>query len=133
MSPARLELIKGAYAAVRDRRFEEWASRNLPAEIEWHPFPESPDYEIRRGPSAVARYFDQVLEDAVVWHPRVVGVTEQKPGTLVVSAAATAESRHGVSTEATFSQVWDFVGERPVRVREFLQHSQALEAAGRSE
>jgi ketosteroid isomerase-like protein len=130
MSQARIELIKAAYAAVGDRRFEEWASRNLPAEIEWHPAPESPDYEIRRGPSAVAEYFDQVLENAVVWDPQVVGVIEQGTGTLVVSAAATAESRQGVSLEVTFSQVWDFVGERPVRVREFLQHSQALEAAG---
>lgn len=133
MSDARLELVKAAYAAVRDRRFAEWASRNLPAEIEWHPPPEAPDFEIRHGPSAVAEYFDRALEDAVVWDPRVVDVTEQVAGTLVISATAAAESRHGVSMEVVFSQVWKFVGQRPVQVREFLHHSQAVDAAGASE
>jgi ketosteroid isomerase-like protein len=133
MSDPRLDVIEGAYAAVRDRRFRDWAARTLPADLEWHPPPEAPDFEVRHGPGAIARYFDAVLEDAAVWEPRIIGVAEAETGTLVISAEATAESRHGVSMEVEFAQVWEFVGEQPIRVREFLSHGQALEAAGLSE
>ena len=132
-SGPRLDLIEGAFAAVRNRRFAEWADCRLPPDIEWHPAPEAPDFEVRHGPEAVARYFDVVVEDAEVWEPRIVGVTKAEAGTLVISAEATAESRRGVSLRVSFSQVWEFAGDRPVRVREFLHHSQALEAAGLSE
>ena len=132
-SDPRLDLIEGAFAAVRNRRFAEWADRRLPPDIEWHPAPEAPDFEVRHGPEAVARYFNAALEDAEVWEPRIVGVTKAEAGTLVISAEAAAESRQGVSMKVSFGQVWEFVGDRPVRVREFLHHSQALEAAELSE
>jgi hypothetical protein len=75
-----------------------------------------------------------VLENAVVWEPRITAVTEAREGIYVIDAEASGESRHGVTGEFRFSQVWwEFDGERPVRVREFLDHSQALEAAGLSE
>jgi ketosteroid isomerase-like protein len=133
MSRENVEVIEGAYQAVRGRRMSEWAHRLLPPEIEWHPVPQSPDFEVRRGPQGVSEYFDQVLENAVVWEPRITAVTEAREGIYVIDAEASAESRHGVTGEFRFSQVWEFDGERPVRVREFLDHSQALEAAGLSE
>ena len=133
MSEEKRKVIEAAYEAVRQRRVAEWAHGAVPPELEWHPAPESPDYEVRHGPQGVSEYFDQVLENAIVWEPRITGVTEAGADTYVVAAEATAESRHGFSGEFRFSQVWDFDGDRPIRVREFLQHSQALEAAGLSE
>jgi hypothetical protein len=73
------------------------------------------------------------LEDAVVWEPRIAAVTEVGDGIYLIDAEVIAESRHGVTGEFTFSQVWEFAGGRPVRVREFLDRSQAVEAAGLSE
>ena len=130
MSEKKLKVIEAAYEAVCQRRVAEWAHGALPPELEWHPVPESPDYEARRGPRGVSEYFDQILEEAIVWEPRITGVTQAGADTYVIAAEATAESRHGLSGEFRFSQVWDFDGNRPIRVREFLQHSQALEAAG---
>ena len=132
MSQKAVKVIEAAYEGVR-RRESDWPHRVLPADIEWHPAPESPDYEVRHGPRGVAEYFDEALEDAIVWEPRIVGFTEIEEGTYLVDAEVTAESRHGVTGEFTFSQVWEFKGDRPVRVREFLDRSQALEAAGLAE
>ena len=132
MSRQAVEIIEAAYDAVR-RREADWPHRVLPADIEWHPAPQSPDYEVRYGPRAVSEYFDRVLEDAVLWEPRIASVTEVGEGTYLIDAEATAESRHGVTGEFTFSQVWEFRDERPVRVREFLDRSEAVEAAGLSE
>jgi hypothetical protein len=54
MSRENVEVIEGAYQAVRGRRMSEWAHRLLPPEIEWHPVPQSPDFEVRRGPQGVS-------------------------------------------------------------------------------
>ena len=129
----KMKVIEAAYEAVRRRRVAQWAQATVPPELEWHPAPESPDYEVHRGPQGVAHYFDQVLENATVWEPRIIGTTQAGTETYVIAAEATAESRHGVSAEFKFTQVWDFDGDRPIRVREFLHHAQALEAAGLSE
>jgi ketosteroid isomerase-like protein len=130
MSREALKVIEGAYEAVRRRQVSEWAHRALPSKLEWHPPPQAPDYTVRHGPQGVAEYFEAVLEDAVVWEPRIARVTAAGRGIYVIAAEATAESRQGVGGEFTFSQVWEFDGDRPIRVREFLDHSEALEAAG---
>ncbi len=84
MSKEKLTIIEAAYETVRQRRVAGWARGAVPPELEWHPAPEAPDYEVRHGPQGVSDYFDQVLENAIAWEPRITGLHRLGPTPMLL-------------------------------------------------
>ncbi|MFN2617250.1 MAG: nuclear transport factor 2 family protein [Thermoleophilaceae bacterium] len=127
------EFVRSAYTVLTDRAFLEWVERALPPEFEWHPFEELPDSRVRRGPEEIKRFFAEALADWPDWRPEPKDVHEVGEDQVVVTAFGHTTSRHGVEGTIHFTQVWEFDDGRPLRVREFLDHTKALEVVRQAE
>ena len=113
-----------------NRRDWDAVLQGLPEEFEWH-FPAG---VIDRAEPARPAQLKQAVADLVAQfrdlEAEPLEMVEPAPGAFVVRLRASgAGSASGASIELELAQVWDFDGDVPVRVREFVSFSDALAAA----
>jgi SnoaL-like protein len=116
----------------------------LPEDFEWHPVSENPEQDVHRGPEEIKAWFadfrsvfdewrvepldyELVAEYTVVVHHIIRGTSR---GAGVPVEVETWEVWELAPADATTPEVWQLVGMRPIRVRQFFSKDEALAAAG---
>jgi ketosteroid isomerase-like protein len=109
------------------------AFAGLPEDTEWHPVRNAPGTSPMRGREEIISAFEDLLSEFPDWQ-----VDPQEfiaaPGAMVVRLVATASGRaSGAAVRQPFTQVWELEGGGPIKVREYFDHVEALEAVGLKE
>jgi ketosteroid isomerase-like protein len=125
----RMQLLRQAFdaIAVSPEAFADWARQNLPERFEWHPMAELPDNAVRHGPEECAALFAEIADLTQGYRPTPAEFVAAGDRVMIRVESRT-EAKHGVEVAFSFTQIWDFAGNEPVRLREYLEHSQALGA-----
>ncbi|MGH2702839.1 MAG: nuclear transport factor 2 family protein [Actinomycetota bacterium] len=130
MSQENVELFKRAWDAG-DRRDIEALLAVLDVEVEWHAaLPMLGGDAVYRGHGGVRSFLSEVWE--VLGDNRFEFPDIRDAGDRVVALghfSARGEAS-GVPTETPFAYVADFKHGKAIRVRSYLDHHEALEAAG---
>lgn len=102
----------------------------MPDDFEWRLFAHAPELEAR-GREAVQDLFERIVVEFPDWRWEPQEFMQGDTTTILVRGIARATGRQsGFATEHEYTQVWDLDDEgRPVRVREYERHEDALEAA----
>lgn len=98
-------------------------------ELEWHTVAEVPGPRVMRGRDAVIEAFQGLLEEFPDWRVEPQQFIEAGDAVLVRNVVTATGRESGVPIRQEFTQVWTFSDGRPVLVREFLDHVEAVEAA----
>ena len=89
-----------------------------------------PGPQVLYGESAVIEGFRQILDEFPDWRVEPQEFVEGGHDTLLVRNIGLGTGRgSGVPTRTEFTQVWRFREGRPVEVREYFDHAEALAAA----
>ena len=102
----------------------------LPGDLEWHTLAAVPGATTTRGPGAIIEAFQGLLEEFPDWRVEPQEFIDADPAILVRNLGTAIGQQSGVPVRQEFTQVWTFRGGRPVSVREYADHAEALEAAG---
>ncbi len=99
-------------------------------ELAWHTVAEVPGPRSFRGASEVIDGFRALLGEFPDWRVEPQEFIEGGRDTILVRNVGTGTgSVSGVPTRTAFTQLWRFRDGRPVEVREYLDHDEALDAA----
>ncbi len=99
-------------------------------DLEWHTVAEVPGPRLMHGRRAVIDAFEALLEEFPDWSVEPQEFIEAEQAILVRNIATATGRASGVPIRRAFTQVWTFSGGRPIRVREYFDHAEALEALG---
>ena len=129
-----LEVFRRAYLAANEafnRHDFEGAFSGFHPEFEWHTVADVPGPRTFYGEQGVIEGFRALLEEFPDWRVEPQEFVEAGDDTFIVRNVGTGTGREsGAPTRTPFSQLWRFREGRPVEVREFLDHQEALAAAG---
>lgn len=89
-----------------------------------------PGPRVMRGRDAVIAAFQGLLEEFPDWRVEPQQFIEAGQAVLVRNVGTATGRESGVPIRQEFTQVWTFRDGRPVLVREFIDHAEAVEAAG---
>ena len=98
-------------------------------DVEWHDPPETPDASVLRGREAVRRRLEDLLEAAEEFRVEPEEIIDAG-NEVVLVWRLTGRWRGGVPLELLLCLVCAVRGGQIVRLRNFLDRAQALEAAG---
>jgi ketosteroid isomerase-like protein len=133
MSGELVEAFERNYRAANEafnRHDFEAAFRGFPSDFEWRTVAEIPGERTLRGPRQVIEGWQAFIEEFPNWRVEPQEFISGGPDTVVVRNLGTATSRSGVPVRRPFTQVWTFRDGRPIRVEEYWDHQEALEAVG---
>ena len=99
-------------------------------DLEWHTVAEVPGPKVMRGRKAVIDAFRGLLAEFPDWQVEPQEFSEAGDAILVRNVATATGAESGVPIRQAFTQVWTFKAGRSILVREFLDHREALRAAG---
>ena len=99
-------------------------------DLEWHTVVDVPGPRVMRGQEAVIAAFRALLVEFPDWRVEPQDFEEAGAAILVRNVATATGAESGVPIRQAFTQVWTFEHGRSVLVREFLDHHEALRAAG---
>jgi ketosteroid isomerase-like protein len=105
----------------------------LSPEVEWHPaLPQSlgGDEAVYRGHAGVRKLMAELSDAFDQAHFEIPDVRDLDDRILGLGRLQTAGRSSGLETESPFAFLVDFEGGMAIRVRSYLEHGQALEAAG---
>jgi ketosteroid isomerase-like protein len=133
---------EGSSAAFNQGDLDE-ALGALPEDLEWHAPSEDPEHTVYRGPAEITGWFRDMQSVFDEWRVEVQGVEQLSDNAVLVEHVISGTSRGaGVPVDVVTYEfwefgpldtnahpAWDFVGKRPVRVRQFLSREEALAAA----
>jgi ketosteroid isomerase-like protein len=125
----RVELVREGYHAWnRDDR--SWVLEHMAPDVEWVTPPDDPDFGTFNGYEGVARFWDQWRAAVGLLHFEPEEFIDEEPHVVVVARRTGRGEHSGIEIADTVVQVFTF-GEdgRVIRVREFYDRDQALEAA----
>ena len=128
-----MDLFEPAYLASNaafNRHEFDAAFHGFHPDLEWHTVADVPGPRVMRGRDAVIAAFQGLLEEFPDWHVEPEEFIEAGEAILVRNLGTATGRESGVPTRQPFTQVWTFRDGRPILVREFLDHTEALEAAG---
>ena len=128
-----LETFRRAYLVSNEafnRHDFEVAFSGLDADIEWHTVSDVPGPRILRGRRAVIEGFRELIAEFPDWRVEPQEFIEGGDTILVRNLATAKGAESGVPVCQPFTQVWAFRQGRSALVREYLDHEEALEAAG---
>jgi ketosteroid isomerase-like protein len=132
-----LEAFRQAYLAANEafnRHDFEAAFFGFHPELEWHTVAEVPGSKLLYGRRGVIQAFRELLDEFPDWRVEPQEFIEGGENAILVRNIAMATGREGgVPIRQPFTQVWSFSDGRPIRVREYFDHTEALEAVGLSE
>ena len=129
-----LEVFRDAYLraneAFNSHDFEN-AFFGFHPEFSWHTVADVPGPRVAYGQHGVIEQFRALLEEFPDWRVEPQEFVEGGEDTLLVRNVGTGTGRKsGVPTRTEFTQLWRFREGRPVEVREYLDHTEALASAG---
>jgi ketosteroid isomerase-like protein len=129
MSEENVNTVLAFHAAFNQGDMDRYFACCDP-EIEFHDTPGFPGPGVHRGLEAVRRHVEDYREAWV--EPRVETEEIRSVGDRVVTRIAYTGvgKSSGARTSAPASGVFDFRGGRILRIRQFVDHAEALEAAG---
>src|SRR5919204_3147491 len=123
------ELARKGYEAFARRDFDA-ALEMMDPDIEAHNPPEVPEAAIHHGREAVRRDWEQTIElfdDFLIEVEQYLDAGDE----LVVYLRYRARARgSGAEVDAPMAHVWTFREGKAIRLRQYLDRAQALEAAG---
>lgn len=128
-----LEAFKRGYLAANEafnRHDFDDAFSGFHPEIEWQTVADVPGPGLMRGRRAVVQAFEALLDEFPDWHVEPQEFIEAEQAILVRNVATATGHESGVPLRQAFTQVWSFSEGRPIRVREYFDHAEALEAVG---
>jgi uncharacterized protein len=132
MSRENIEAARRGYEAFARRDFDA-ALDMMDPDIEAHNPPEVPEAGVQYGREAVRRDWEQTIElfdDFSIDAQRYFDAGDE----LVVYLLYRGRARgSGADVEAQVAHVWTFRNGKAIRLRQYLDRSKALEAAGLSE
>jgi ketosteroid isomerase-like protein len=133
MSQENLELARRGYEAFARGDLDAVFDDFMHPEIEAHDPPEVPDATIYRGRKAVRQDWEQtadLFEDFSIDLEKSFDLGDE----VVLFLRFRGRGREsGAELEAPMAHVWTFRDGKAVRLRQFLDRAEALEAAGLSE
>ena len=134
-SPERppLDAFQRAYLVANEafnRHDFESAFFGFHDDLEWHTVANTPGVTVVYGREGVIRAFRDLLEEFPDWRVEPQEFIEASDVILVRNVATATARESGVPIRQPFTQVWNFSNGAPIRVREFLDHAEALAAAG---
>jgi ketosteroid isomerase-like protein len=131
-----LELFRHAYLAANEafnRHDFDAAFFGFHPDLVWHTVAEVPGPQTMHGRRAVIDAFQRLLDEFPDWRVEPQEFIDGEDAILVRNIAVATGRESGVPIRQPFTQVWTFCEGRPVRIREYLDHNDALEAVGLSE
>jgi ketosteroid isomerase-like protein len=131
MSRANVEIVRSAFLAFADRGFDGLAEFLHP-EINWRAMEGAPDdVGEMQGTEAARRYVEdwfETFDDFTTIPEELLDAGEGRVvGVLHVSGRAKLS---GITTELRFAALYTLLGGKIVRIREYAERKEALEAAG---
>jgi len=137
MSQENVERVRRGFDALNAAEAEDldvWILECLDSEIEWRTSREDPDAATHCGHKAVRRYADQWLDSFVGLHADVVEFIHAGGGRLFAWTRWTGRGRgSGIHAEWWLALVYTFRDGKVLRVEEYFDRAEALEAVGLSE
>jgi ketosteroid isomerase-like protein len=128
-----LEAFKRAYLLANEafnRHEFDAAFFGFHSELEWHTVADVPGPKLIRGRQGVIEAFRGLLGEFPDWRVEPQEFIEADSAILVRNVGTATGRKSGVPVHQAFTQVWTFREGRPSLVREYLDHREALEAAG---
>jgi ketosteroid isomerase-like protein len=135
MSQENVEAVQRAVEAYNHRDVEALVAEAHP-DIEWHPailMMLSGKETVYRGHEGIRQLMKEIDETLAVIHGELSEFHDLGDRVLAVGRIKTRGKASGVDTEAPVGYVADFRDGKFVRVRTYLDPTEALEAAGLSE
>jgi ketosteroid isomerase-like protein len=133
MSQENVEILRRAYDAFNRGDLDMLASEFYDPQVEWQTSREDPDAATHRGREAVRRYFDQWLESFEGLHADVEEYIDAGDDRVFTWVRWTGRGREsGIDTEWWLAIVSTLRGGRILRVEEYFDRAEGLEAAGLS-
>jgi ketosteroid isomerase-like protein len=132
MSQENLDLFLKGYEAFARRDLDAVFELMHP-DIEAHDPPEVPDATVYRGHEAVRRDWEQTAELFEDFSIDVEETFDQGDEVVVFLRYRGRGKESGAVVEAPMAHVWTMRGGQAVRLRQFLDRTEALEAVGLSE
>ena len=103
----------------------------MAADFEYRPPSNFPSPPVLRGPDQIIDYFRSVRKALPDSRGEPLEFLEAGDGRILVHVRMSgAAPRTDAEGESDLFQVWEFEGDRPVRVREFTDHHDAYRSAG---
>ena len=128
-----VEVFRHAYLAANEafnRHEFEGAFAGFHREFSWHPVAHGPGPSVLYGERGVIEGFQALLEEFPDWQVEPQEFIEGGSDTILVRNVGQGTGREsGVPTRTVFTQVWRFSEGRPIEVREYFDHAEALAAA----
>jgi ketosteroid isomerase-like protein len=129
MSQAHLDLAREGYDAYV-RGDLDGALEMMHPEIEAHDPPEMPDATVHRGREAVRRDWAQTAELFDEWSIEVDEYIDAGDEVVVLLRYRGRGRESGAVVQAEMAHVWTFRDGAAIRLRQYVDRAQALEAAG---
>jgi uncharacterized protein len=131
MSQENVDRLRGGYEAFA-RRDLDAALEMMDPDIEAHDAPEAPDATVHYGREAVRRDWEHMFdlfEDFTIHIEEVFDAGEE----LAVFLRLSGRGREsGAEVDARMAHVWTLREGRGIRLRQYLDRAEALEAVGLS-
>jgi ketosteroid isomerase-like protein len=128
-----LEVFKRAYLVANEafnRQDFEAAFASFDPDFVWETIGGAPGPERTQGRPGTIDGFRELIAEFPDWHVEPQEFIEAPEAILVRNIGTATGGKSGVPVRQRFTQVWSFRNGRPARVREFVDHAEALEAAG---
>ena len=130
MSQENVDVVRAAYDAFQRGDLEAVSLLHDPS-IEWHTSVEDPDAAIHRGPIAVRRYFEGYLETFPGLRADLEECVEAPGDRVLATTHYTGRARaSGMDMDWRQWLLYTVAEGLIVRVEEYFDRDQALEAAG---
>lgn len=132
MSQVNVEAVRGVYARWSDGDFQAGVDLFDPLALFVLPagFPEAGTY---LGVQEIVEYTRGFLEPWTRITIEAEDITDTGESVVVTVRQRGIGSASGAATEFRYHQVWSFRGRKVIRLENFRERSEALEAAGLSE
>ncbi len=128
-----LEAFKRAYLVANEafnRHDFDAAFFGFHPDLVWETIASAPGTEPLRGRRAVIEGFRELLAEFPDWRVEPQEFIDRDHAILVRNVGTATGGQSGTPVRQSFTQVWTFRDGRPVHVREYLDHAEALEAVG---
>ena len=132
MSGENVEVATQAIDAFNGREIDAFAARTTP-DFEWSPSMVAVEGETYQGRDGIDRYFDSLDNSWERFHILRDGFRDLGDVVVMLGRLEARGRGSGVPVDASLGMVFDFRGGAISRIRGYLDHAQALRAAGQSE
>jgi ketosteroid isomerase-like protein len=129
VSQENVEIAKQAIDAFNATDVEAFAALTTP-DFAWSPSMVAIDGEIFRGREGIGRYFDYLDSAWETFHILRDGFRDSADVVIMLGRLQGRGKVSGVPVDSSLGMVFDFQGARIARIRGYLDHDEALKAAG---